>query len=81
MSLLGSAAFAMAGHDRDDRAQRYYDTDYRDYHNWNTTEQRYWRSYWNNERRPYVSWTRANDAQRRAYWRWRHEQERRHSYR
>jgi hypothetical protein len=82
LALIGSIAFAAApGNDRDDRAHRYYDRDYRDYHTWNTAEQSYWRGYWTRERRPYVSWNRASNEQRRAYWRWRHEQERRRNHR
>jgi hypothetical protein len=81
MALIGSAAFAAPGYDRDDRTRRYYDSDHRDYHSWNTAEQRQWRRYWTGERQSYVYWNRASDAQRRAYWRWRHEQERRYNRR
>lgn len=63
-------------HDRDDRAHhRYYDPEHRDYHEWNNTEQRYWRDYWVYEHHPYIDWDRASDEQRRAYWHWRHERE------
>lgn len=81
MSLLGSVAFAAPGYNPDDRSHRYYDEERRDYHNWNSAEERYWRGYWTNEHRPYVSWNRASEAQRRAYWRWRHEQELRRTHR
>lgn len=61
-------------HDRDDRAHhRYYDPEYKDYHEWNADEQRFWREYWTEERRPYIEWGRASEEQRRAYWHWRHE--------
>lgn len=78
VTLITPVATFASDHDRDDRNHRYYDNEYKDYHNWNADEQRYWRGYWANERRPYVDWDRASDEQRRAYWRWRHEQERHH---
>jgi hypothetical protein len=76
MALVAPVVLPAAGYGRDDGAHRYYDGEYKDYHNWNSAEQRYWSNYWTTERRPYVSWNRANEAQRKAYWRWRHQQER-----
>src|SRR5690348_9721371 len=47
--------------DRDDKAHhRYYDPEYKDYHEWNADEQRYWREYWTDEHRPYIDWDRAS---------------------
>ena len=66
-------------HSRGDKAhQGYYDQDHKDYHQWNSDEQRYWRQYWSTEHRPYVDWDRASEEQRRAYWRWRHEHSEHH---
>ena len=69
MALIAPVALPAADHDRNDKAQRYYDREYKDYHNWNTAEQSYWSGYWTAERRPYVSWNHASESQRRAYWR------------
>jgi hypothetical protein len=60
--------------DRDDqRRDRYYDADRKDYHQWNEAEQRAWHHYWEEQRHAAIDWQRANEEQRRAYWRWRHE--------
>jgi hypothetical protein len=76
--LLPTGAWAQerGDHDRDrdrDHHERYYDSDRKDYHEWNEAEERAWRRYWAELNRPFIDWTRANDEQRRAYWRWRHE--------
>ncbi|MBV9498759.1 MAG: hypothetical protein JO138_05260 [Acidobacteriaceae bacterium] len=66
-------------HDRDDQVHhRYYDPEYRDYHQWNADEERYWHEYRAEEHRPYIDWDRASDQQRRAYWRWRHAHQEHH---
>ena len=58
--------------DRDHRGQ-YYDPDHRDYHRWDSREDRAWHRYWEQQRRERMEYNRANEEQRRAYWRWRHE--------
>ncbi len=78
VALAAPVMIAAQDHDRDDRTHRYYDEEHRDYHDWNSGEQRYWREYWTSERQPYVEWDRASDEQHRAYWRWRHEHMRHH---
>ena len=82
--LFVPAATAAPVQDRDDHDhdhdKRYYDAEHKDYHEWNSAEQRYWRQYWANEHRPYIDWDRASDEQRRAYWRWRHEHEEHHDH-
>jgi hypothetical protein len=74
-ALMSPVSITAHGQDRDGKAQRYYDEEHKDYHEWNANEQRYWHEYWVAEHRPYVDWDRATDKQRRAYWRWRHEHE------
>jgi hypothetical protein len=60
--------------DRDERRDhRYYDSERKDYHEWNSAEERAWHRYWEEQRHAAVEWQRANEEQRRAYWRWRHE--------
>jgi hypothetical protein len=73
MSLMLPAFVPAArAQDRDDR-HRYYDSDRKDYHEWNEAEERAWHRYWESRHREYVDWARANEEQRREYWRWRHE--------
>lgn len=60
-------------HDRDRDNQRYYDPEYRDYHQWNDREDRAWRHYQEERHERYRRWQEANEDQRRAYWRWRHD--------
>jgi len=52
---------------------RYYDADHRDYHRWNSGEDRYYRLYWNDRHENYREWTVLNERERSDYWRWRHE--------
>jgi len=59
--------------ERQERRDRYYDQERRDYHGWNEAETRAWHRYWQERRHAAVDWERANEEQRRAYWRWRHE--------
>jgi hypothetical protein len=61
-------------HDRDHRDdQRYYDKHHKDYHEWNSHEDRAWHMYWERQHRQnYVDWNRANERQREDYWNWRH---------
>ena len=55
-------------------AQRYYDRDHRDRHEWNEAERRAYRHYLREVRKErYRDWRRMNERQRAAYWRWRHE--------
>ena len=60
-------------HDRDHDKNRYYDSDRKDYHEWNEGENRAWHRYWEEQHHAAVEWQHAKEEQRRAYWRWRHE--------
>ena len=57
-------------HDQD---RRYYDRRHKDYHNWDSNEDRAYHMYWEQHRRSYIEWERANERQRQAYWDWRHQ--------
>ena len=59
-------------HEREERRERYYDKERKDYHEWNEQENRAWRRYWEEQHRSSIEWQRANEEQREAYWRWRH---------
>jgi hypothetical protein len=65
------APVAMRADDRPDR--RYYDRDGRDYHTWNTHEDRAYRAYLMEQHRTYREFRRVKVVDQRAYFRWRHE--------
>jgi hypothetical protein len=58
----------------DDRQQerRYYHRDAKDYHTWNSQEDRAYRSYLNEQHRDYREFHRVKPTQREEYFRWRH---------
>ena len=58
--------------DRDDRYNRYYDREHRDYHVWNDREQRAYRHWLEERREKYREFAKENFKQREEYWRWRH---------
>ena len=60
-------------HERDRRVNRYYDTDGRDWHQWNDREDRAYRHYLEERREHYRDWEHVNKRQQRDYWRWRHQ--------
>jgi hypothetical protein len=72
--LLGAALITPAlraednSHDR-----RYYDREGKDYHTWNTHEDRAYRVYLGEQHREYREFPRAKVVQQREYFRWRHE--------
>jgi hypothetical protein len=76
--LCGPAALLVRAdddhHERHEKAKRYYDTDRRDYHEWNEHENRAYRR-WMEERkeRQFRDYARIKREQQRDYWRWRHE--------
>src|SRR5271155_5871326 len=51
---------------------RVYDTDHRDYHNWDDREDRTYRLYLTNHHRPYVEFSSQRSRDQRSYWNWRH---------
>jgi hypothetical protein len=67
-----SAVAQYRDHDRDRDHDRYYDKHYKDYHQWNSGEERAWSRYWQDRHHNGVEWNRANERQREDYWRWRH---------
>jgi hypothetical protein len=69
LTLAGSAA-ACAGR------IRIYDDSRRDYHRWNSGEDRYFRIYLSEQRRPYIEFTRLNQREQAQYWEWRHSRDR-----
>ena len=77
---LALASDASAGQSTTDRARvrvRVYDPYRRDYHQWNSHEEREYRAYLAERHQAYLRYQRQRAAERRAYWRWRHEREER----
>ena len=87
MVLMGALALPVAmqaqehdrddHHDRDDRAKtpRIYDRDHKDYHNWNTEEDRNYRQWYtvSHGHKRYREYSRLNHKDQEAYWNWRHQ--------
>ncbi len=63
--------------DRDDRTQtpRMYDRDHKDYHTWNTHEDRNYRQWYEQKYngQVYREYSRLNKHDQEAYWNWRHQ--------
>jgi len=67
-ALIAPIAMRADGPDR-----RYYDRDGRDYHTWNTHEDRAYRAYLTEQHRTYREFRRVKVVDQRAYFRWRHQ--------
>jgi hypothetical protein len=52
---------------------RVYDRSHRDYHVWDSREDREYRQFLAERHRRYVAYARQRRAQQSAYWEWRHE--------
>jgi len=56
----------------DHHEKRYYDRDGKDYHTWNSNEDRAYRQYLVEQHRDYRDFSRANRSQQQGYFTWRH---------
>jgi hypothetical protein len=76
-ALLPAAASADDKHKdkahKEKKERRVYDREHRDYHAWNTDEDRLYRDYLTEHHRPFLSFSRMNRKQQHAYWQWRHD--------
>jgi hypothetical protein len=70
--LLGAALIAPLVVNADDHDRRYYDRDHRDYHEWNTREDRAYRVYLGEQHRNYREFSRETRYRQGHYFRWRH---------
>lgn len=59
--------------DRDNANGRYYDRSRRDYHQWNTQEDGYYRQWLNSRHRQYEDFGSLNSRDQQNYWKWRHK--------
>jgi hypothetical protein len=61
-------------HDRrDDHSQKYYDSNHKDYHQWNDQEQREYDRYLSENHRKHQDFNRLSKRQQQNYWKWRHD--------
>lgn len=78
-ALLPAAASADDKHKHKDKdhkekkERRVYDREHRDYHAWNTDEDRLYRDYLAEHHRPFLTFSRMNRKQQHVYWQWRHD--------
>ena len=70
--LVPTTAWAQ---DRDRAEHRVYDRDHKDYHVWNSDEDRRYREYLTEHHEKYREFSRLNQQRQREYWRWRHDHE------
>ena len=84
--LFPAYMFARQDHDRDDHHDAdhgrapyaYYDAHHRDWHQWNESEDKEWRTYLDSQHRQYVPFTQADERDQDRYWNWRHKHEDHH---
>lgn len=70
--LVGGFGISQSGH-ADEIVVRVYDRAHHDYHNWDTNEERVYRSYLEGRHEAYREYRRINRKHQREYWHWRHE--------
>src|SRR5215467_9939278 len=58
-----------------ERRERVYDTDHRDYHNWDEREDRTNRHWLEERHEAYVDYDRLDERHQHEYWKWRHKHE------
>lgn len=71
--VVGAALVApIAARADDHHDRRYYDREGKDYHTWNTNEDRAYRQYLVEQHRDYREFYRVNHNQQQEYFTWRH---------
>lgn len=53
-------------------SKRYYDPAEKDYHNWNSQEDRAYRVYLGERHQDYTEFPKVKTSEQREYWKWRH---------
>ena len=73
-ALAAPVAIMAAPEPTDDGVQvRVYDSNHKDYHNWDDHENQAWGVYLTNHHRSHVEYRKARRSDRDGYWRWRHD--------
>jgi len=63
-------------HDQESQNQkRVYDSEHKDYHNWDDNEEKQWKQYQSTEHLKYRDYSKASKKQQSNYWNWRHQQD------
>jgi hypothetical protein len=73
MLALGGTALLPVAAQAQGVELRFYDRSHKDYHQWNSNEDRFYREYLHEHHHKYHSFSRMNKSQQRAYWQWRHD--------
>ena len=60
-------------HEQEERERRIYDSDHKDYHNWDRREDDVYRHWLDERHDAYVDYERLDHKRQREYWKWRHE--------
>jgi type III secretory pathway component EscR len=66
------APVAIRADDRNHQDKRYYDKEGKDYHTWNTNEDKAYRQYLGEQHRDYRDFHRTKNNEQRQYFMWRH---------
>ena len=53
--------------------KRVYDPQHKDYHNWDSNEDRQWKQYHSTEHLKYRDYSKASKKDQANYWNWRHQ--------
>jgi hypothetical protein len=76
---IGALAKTMPQDDRErheqQRDRRVYDSQNRDYHNWDRQEDQRYRQWLDERHHAYVDYDRLDARQQREYWNWRHKRQ------
>jgi hypothetical protein len=67
-----SSMAAPTPQDDHDRQNRVYDKQHKDYHNWDSNENRAWNQYLSENHREAHEYSRSNKREQSQYWNWRH---------
>ncbi len=60
---------------RDDHSQRYYDSNHKDYHQWNDSMQDQFNRYLDEHHRNHHDFARASKREQQDFWNWQHSHE------
>jgi hypothetical protein len=83
IALAAPATIVAAPHPQDEKThdqqaaenqKRVYDSEHKDYHNWDDNEEHQWKQYQSTEHLKYRDYSKANKKQQSDYWNWRHQQ-------
>jgi hypothetical protein len=74
-ALIAPAATIANARPQNDHDRKVYDSEHKDYHNWNKDEDQQWHVYLGTEHQKYHDFDKANKKQQADYWKWRHDHE------